>query len=244
MKNNTEESSRQPLTEWIHPEKMWILGAGRFGTIAAQRLSRRYPRASFLVVDTMEEKLAEVHEKLELPIHMEDAVSFLGNHPPSDDVWVISAVPVHVAFLWLLSRLNHFGKAYSIPVPNEVDPQVPNPYRVPLGTVYTSFATFQCPDTCNEPDEICTYTKKPRLGNLFERLTQISVSEVRVVVVRSWQLAPGVGGYTGGQLKNALEEIQEDSGTYLVATSCRCHGVIDGLRWQKNRLNLGTERST
>jgi hypothetical protein len=52
-----------------------------------------------------------------------------------------------------------------------------------------------------------------------------------VVVVRSWQLAPGVGGYPAKYLEERLHEVSRRAGTYLVATSCRCHGVIDLLSW-------------
>jgi hypothetical protein len=118
-----------------------------------------------------------------------------------------------------------------VPVPECVDDRVPNPYRTPAGTVYASFATFLCPDACNEPDEICTSTGKARPGNLFEELSRIEAPGFRTEVIRSWQLAPGVGGYPASSLESAFLRIAGKSGGYLVATSCRCHGVIDALQW-------------
>jgi hypothetical protein len=217
----------------LPPQKIRILGAGRFGRLAAERLLRRYPDASFLVVDSREEKLREVQSKCNLPVRNEDAVASLEKDPVSDDAWIIPAVPVHVAFLWLLDELRRTGECIAMPVPDTVDAQVPNPYRVPDGTVYASFATFICPDACSEPDEICTHTGAPRPGNLFEALSRIDIPNFHVAVVRSHQLAPGVGGYTGGHIKAVLNAILKAEGNYLIATSCRCHGVINALNWRR-----------
>jgi hypothetical protein len=100
---------------------------------------------------------------------------------------------------------------------------------VPSGTLYASYATFRCPDACNEPDELCTHTRQPRPGNLFEHLAGLHVTGYAVEVLRSWQLAPGVGGYQGAQLWKLLERVQQSRGRFLIATSCRCHAVIDVL---------------
>lgn len=232
MQNNISESSRQLSTKSFSYKNIRILGAGHFGALAVKRLSRRYPDASFLVVDAREEKLETIRETYGFSTQVEDAVSFLVKNPFSDDTWIVPAVPIHVVFLWIMNQLECLGQVSFLPVPEEVDSQVPNPYRIPSGTLYASFATFKCPDACNEPDEICTYTKQPRPGNLFERLAQIDVPEFRVTVVRSLQLAPGVGGYTGAHLRAALKGIEKEQGKHLIATACRCHGVIDALDWK------------
>jgi hypothetical protein len=224
--NYTSSSSEPPP-----PQKMYILGAGKFGQLAAERLSKRYPQASLLVIDSRMEKLDSIRDDFSLPTRQEDAISFITANDIPDDVWIIPAVPVHVGFQWILYGLKRIGEADMIPVPDIVDHQVPNPYRVPTGTVYTSFATFICPDACNEPDEICTYTRKARAENLFDRLSRIEVPGFDVMVLRSRQLAPGVGGYPAGYLKTNLELITRREGSYIIATSCRCHGVIDSLRW-------------
>lgn len=225
-------SSKSSFPGPFPPEKIWILGAGRFGFIAAQRLSRRLPQSDFLVIELREDRLAKIHRDLGLPIHVEDSLSFICKKPVADDIWIVPAIPVHVAFQWMLHELNKIGKASSLPVPEAVDPQVPNPYRMPNGTLYASFATFICPDSCNEPDDICTYTKQPRPGNLFEHLARIRLPDFNVAVIRSWQLAPGVGGYPAGYLREIFtQQVARQPGNHLIATSCRCHGVIDALHW-------------
>jgi hypothetical protein len=215
------------------PQRICILGAGQFGTLAAQRLIKRYPEASFLVADERREKLERIERDFGLTVSLEDTQSFLENDWVDDGTWIIPAVPVHFAFEWIVNELKKTGQTELLPVPEAVEGQIPNPYRALSGALCASFATFICPDICNEPDEICTYTKSPRPGNLFEELTRVKLPGFDVIVVRSWQLAPGVGGYPRGSLRSVLDKIAETpEGRYLIATSCRCHGVIDALRWQ------------
>ena len=215
------------------PERIWILGAGRFGRIAAERLTTRYPEAELLVVDHRVERLGELRASLGVSVRQEDAVTFICRRSLPDDQWIVPAVPLHVVQLWLVQMLHQYGQVMSLAVPEAVDGQVPNPYRVPAGTVYASYATFLCPDACSEPEKLCTHTGRPRPGNLFERLGSIEVADFHVEVIRSWQLAPGVGGYRGAQLQAALRRIRENAGRVIVATSCRCHAVIDALAFVK-----------
>jgi hypothetical protein len=54
------------------------------------------------------------------------------------------------------------------------------------------------------------------------------------VVIRIWQLAPGVGGFRGEQLHAAAGRIHARPGRWIIATSCRCHAVIDALVFQRD----------
>lgn len=213
------------------PHSIWILGAGRFGRLAAERLTKRFHDADFLMIDQRPDRLTTLAEQLGVKTCAEDAIPFLAGEDLTEDLWIVPAIPVHAAFEWLLRGTGLSTRAVSIPVPESVDAQVPNPYRVSDGTVYASHATFLCPDVCSEPEALCTYTHQPRLGNLFDELAAIDLPDYRVQVLRSWQLAPGVGGYTGGQLRDLERRVLEEKGSYLIATSCRCHSVINALRW-------------
>lgn len=221
------------LNEGSSPESIWILGAGRFGHIAAERLRKRYPKTDLLVIDRQFQRLMEIHEMLGIPVHQEDAIAFVQRHPLAKDQWIVPAIPMHVAWLWLMQALEGGGAVQPLAVPTLVDEQVPNPHRAQTGTLYASFATFRCPDACSEPEELCTHTGLPRIGNLFERLALIQVPAYGVEVVRSWQLAPGVGGYRGEQLLTMATNIHSCPGQWLIATSCRCHAVIDALVFQR-----------
>jgi len=174
----------------------------------------------------------EITRDLGIPGEVEECIQSISRIEMPDDLWLIPAVPVHVGFEWAINELNRVGEVRRLPVPGEVDSKLPNPIRVPSGTVYASFATFVCPDYCSEPEEICTHTGKERPGNLYEVLEGVLASGFDVAVLRSWQLAPGVGGYPGLSLRELLAGIGSKPGRYLVATSCRCHGVMDALEWR------------
>ncbi|MCU0588861.1 MAG: NAD-binding protein [Syntrophobacteraceae bacterium] len=210
---------------------VWILGAGRFGRLAVDRLSRKLPHGELLVIDERPDRLSALSGAPGVRTLEGGAIPFLAGQNLPDELWIVPAVPVHAAFQWLLAGPAFASRASSIPVPEAVDVQVPNPYRVANGTVYASYATFLCPDACSEPEERCTHTGEPRPGNLFQDLSRISVDGYRVTVLRSHQLAPGVGGYTGRQLGRLEREILQHPGGHVIATSCRCHGVINALRW-------------
>ncbi|MGC9194753.1 MAG: hypothetical protein ACP5IL_04770 [Syntrophobacteraceae bacterium] len=213
------------------PRRIRILGAGRFGRLAAQRLKERFPSARLSVTDKDGDKVDRICGELGISGEVGECVSSLCQNKPDEDLWIIPSVPVHVGFEWVLRALGPLGKARKVAVPEEVDCKVPNPMRVGSGALYASFATFLCPDYCNEPGEICTHTGKKRLGNLYEVLGAAGVPGFDVVVLRSWQLAPGVGGYPGGSLTNLAAAIGAKPGGWLVATSCRCHAVINALEW-------------
>lgn len=213
------------------PAEIFILGAGRFGRIACERLHRRYDRASFLVIDSNPENLAKLEREYGLPVHLEEAIPYMLSNRVADDIWIVPAIPIHVAFEWIAKRLENKYPVQHLEVPAITDQQVPNPFRMNKETLYTSFATFRCPDFCSEPDEICTSTGKPRPGNLFEELQLVEIPGFAMTVIRSWQLAPGVGGYPAASLSQVLDSIRQASGNHLIATSCRCHGVINALKW-------------
>jgi hypothetical protein len=214
----------------LPPESLWILGAGHFGQLAARRLARRYPHAALVIVDHRASKLGELEGALRRASLCEDGIDFLCRQEIPVNQWIIPAIPVHVAWLWLLRRLAASGRPVDpVPVPDTVDPVVPHPYRVPTGTLYASHAAFRCPDGCNEPEHICPVTRQPRPGELDTTLAALDIPGWRVEVIQSWQLLPGVGGYQGAQLQATLQRVQAQPGRFLIATSCRCHAVIDGL---------------
>jgi hypothetical protein len=50
------------------------------------------------------------------------------------------------------------------------------------------------------------------------------------MVVRSHQLAPGVGGYQPEALRRSLDAVSKARTAILYATACLCHGVIHTFR--------------
>ena len=218
MKNETTRSR----------ELIWIIGAGRFGMIALERLSRIKSDAHFVVVDPDERRFFPV-ENPRCVFENMDGVRFLIRRlaPKDPPDWIIPALPVHLAAEWCLRKLEARGRR--IPVPVGLDDMLPNPVRGAGGDVYVTHADFLCPDDCPEPAQTCTVTGEPRKPDMFGLLAEIHLEDFASIVIRSCQLGPGVGGYRPDQLFKLLSRLEEGQGRFLISTACRCHGVITGL---------------
>ena len=210
----------------------WILGAGRFGRLAVERLLARLEPPQLVVVDQNPDKLLLLADR-PLELVNEDVLDFLRASLEEGPDWIVPAVPIHVAFLWLAAELGGVGQVEMLPVPIAVDAQVPNPWRDGKGGLYTSVATFRCPDNCSEPRDRCTATGLRRSEDLFALLARIRVPGCVPLVVRSHQLAAGVGGYRPSALRRLLRGAEAATESALVATACRCHGVIHALRFDR-----------
>lgn len=213
-------------------ETFLILGAGRFGSLAVQRILARKKASHVVVVDRDGHVLEKLQEKSVERLE-QDAIDFLVDYPGLGSEWIVPAIPVHVTFAWLCRQLAREGTVTSLAAPLVLDQQIPNSIRGKGGVLYTSFATFRCPDDCDEPDDKCTVTGEVREANLFDVVQTIEVEGYQTFVVRSHQLAPGVGGYRLSVLWRLLEEARSTKKDILIATACRCHGVIHALRFKR-----------
>lgn len=209
----------------------WIIGAGRFGAMAAERLSRKRPEARFVVVD---ENLCALKGLSHLPVELvrHEGASYLVSHLDKgvSPAWIVPAVPIHLAFEWVRLKTSNRALIEVVPVPSEMESMLPNPIRGPQGQLYVSYADFPCPDHCVEPFEKCTVTGKPRKGLLYKVLEEILYEDFISVVIRSHQLAPGVGGYRPEALKESLVRIFQGKGLVLYSTACLCHGVVHAFK--------------
>jgi hypothetical protein len=215
-------------------ESFWILGAGHFGTLAVQRILARKKVPRLVVVDRDGHVLEKLRDK-SIETVEQDGIDFLVHYPGLGSEWIVPAIPVHVVFAWLCRQLAREGVVTQLAAPSILEQKVPNSLRAKTGALYASFATFRCPDDCDEPAESCTVTGEVREVNLFDVIRNIEVEGFVTQVVRSHQLAPGVGGYQLSVLWRLLEGARSTEKNILVATACRCHGVIDALRWQATR---------
>lgn len=83
-----------------------ILGAGKFGRLALNRLARQDAAASFVVVDRDPAALTMTLDGVPGWTRVaSEAATFLGQHLGDDGRWdwIIPMVPVHVAFHWLMA---------------------------------------------------------------------------------------------------------------------------------------------
>jgi len=163
----------------------------------------------------------------------EDGVRFLAKHfshlAPS--TFIIPAVPVHLAFEWLRAYKNQQGTIEQLPVPKAFALRLPHTWDGSEGSLLASYADFRCPEDCPEPANRCTVTGKKRGIPLYRLLAEVETRGFGVHVIRSRQLAPGVGGYRVKDLRELLGKVLEGrKRKWLVATACKCHGVITALQ--------------
>ncbi len=210
-------------------EEIWIIGVGHFGFIAFQRLSKAVKDRHFVLVDPVEENLLKCAGPT-TTLEFTDGVKFLERHLKTGQKpdWIIPALPVHLAAEWILLRLGP-TRLRRIPLPSELDRQVPNPIRGSEGNLYVSHADFKCPADCDEPQDICSITRKMRYQNMYDFLLNLSIKPLNSLNIRSYQLGPGIGGYRAEQLFEMKTTIEQTTGPILLSTACRCHGVITGL---------------
>jgi len=215
-----------------------ILGAGKFGRLALRRLSDQDHEARFLLIDRRGEALAAARTpKMKAAEMLEgEAIPYLAAHlgPGFPWDWLIPMVPVHVAWAWLLAG-PLAGKGWEpTGVPGDLGDLAALSVTGPQGELYLSRARYLCPDDCDEPP-LCPVTGKKRQQPLFRELAGTSRVGLPVLVVASRQLAPGVGGYAPSRLLELAGAVASTPGPLLVATACRCHGVVHGLKRKGDR---------
>ena len=212
-----------------NPHAYLIIGCGRFGSRATNKLFQKDPRSKIIVVDESKKALQKVSH---LPVETEvrDGVSYLDQFfsKVRKIDYIIPAVPFHLAFEFILSQSKPLGgKRRKVPTLSGL----PNPMLGKTGDLYTSLANFLCSEDCPEPARYCTATGKIREKPLYQILKDLKGSfDSRVI--HSQQLAPGVGGFQPKALLNLLEEIKKNmhlGQTILISTASRCHGVISAL---------------
>lgn len=207
-----------------------VIGAGHFGARAIRVLGHM-PISPIFVVDKERKNLERIQETSVQKV-LCDGICFLKKnfpllHPTST---IIPAIPLHLAFEWVKSTLKDGGAAHQVPVPGDIKPALPHTWDGSEGSLLVSYADFKCPDNCPEPEEYCTVTKKPRGLPLYDLLRETAPSHFTTHVIRSRQLAPGLGGYTVGDLIELLDKIKkEGKGRHFIATACRCHGTVSAL---------------
>jgi len=213
-----------------HPPRSYlIIGCGHFGSRAVEILLQKDPHSKIIVVDKSKKALQKV-SRLPIETIISDGIFYLSQFLSKGRKtnYIIPAVPLHLAFEFILSQLKPLG-AKRKRMPSILG--LPNPVSGKTGDLYISLANFLCSEDCPEPARYCTATGKRREKPLYQILKDLKGSfESRVI--RSEQLASGVGGFQPKVLINLLKDIQKkkDSGrTILVSTASRCHGVTSAL---------------
>lgn len=210
--------------------KYLILGGGKFGRLALERLSRQDADASFLIVDRDPTPLPAAVVRPAVQQVQAEAITFLVQHlgGAARFDWIVPMVPLHVTYHWLMQGPAVGADWRPAAVPEAVGRLVPAARRGPAGELYLSRAQHLCPDDCAEP-AVCPVTFEARDPSLYQQLAALNLPGYQVRVIASRQLAPGVGGYPPRSLFDLARDLDDVMGKVLIATACRCHGVVHGL---------------
>jgi len=209
----------------IREETVFIIGAGHFGARAA-RIVCQQSDSSVFVVDPDEKCLSNLSD-LRVEKVLGDGIQFLleNFHYLKQDNTVVPALPVHLAYEWLIQFLPGEMKIRKLTVP-ETKPPLPNAWPASEGSMLVSYADFLCPDDCPEPVH-CTVTGEKREQPLYSLLRNLHLPPFNLHIIRSHQLAPGLGGYKVGDLKETADMVLGNkSGKWILGTACKCHGIL------------------
>jgi hypothetical protein len=206
-----------------------IIGAGHFGRRAVEKILKRGQRARIKICDINPIALDDIGNDKRVEKFVSEGIEFLLREMNKEEIpdLIIPAIPVHVAFEFVILSLSSSFHVERIPLTDNFD--LPNPFFGRDGNLYVSYADFLCPDDCPEPVDRCFATGKKREFPIFDRIGKIHIPDYSVKVIRSHQIAPGVGGYPGMELKRIIDEVEGSKGHFIIGTACRCHGVLSGL---------------
>ncbi len=201
-----------------------IVGFGKFGRIAFDRLKKQSTSGTFVIVDP-QISVGEFSRDKQTQWIRESGPEFLVEHDQLHDMDVVIPVaPFNVAAAFICAANRGIRNAE---IPKGLSEHFQNALLVDKSNLCVSHADFLCPDDCEE-GETCTVTGEIRQP-MFELIERLIVPDFTVLTVRSFQLAPGVGGYTLHSLRSTLAAIASGQ-NFLIATSCRCHGIITAIQ--------------
>jgi len=208
--------------------RVLVLGGGRFGRLAVERLGKR-------VTQVVEPNPTAELYALGVDILTQDGIAAAASILNSTDAppWLVPALPLHFLVEWLCLSLANLGPEL-VDIPRQALPQAAMLHQGDRKQWYLSLADFTCPDDCPEPAKLCTETKQPRGEAMFQRLAKIEMPGFETVIMRSQQLAPGVGALARDELLLLRKKIiQRGPGAgWVLGTACRCHGVVQAVKWK------------
>lgn len=208
------------------PETIWIIGGGKFGQHAVRLLHNKSPSAKMIVID--HKPIVDLPSSVE--IVCADGVDWLSRQPFLESMTkIIPVIPVHLAADCLKMKLRAEGKkVYFEGIPENLLNHLPHSIRLSPDKIVTSHADFICPETCSEPDRLCSFTHQLRPPPLYSLLQEMQWQELTPLIIRSRQFAPGVGGFFLKDIWNLFDQAKSLPGVPLViGTACKCHGVLD-----------------
>jgi hypothetical protein len=223
MRNSNEKISRPAL-------KFLVVGCGRFGRWAVEQIRQKLPWSIIEVVDISPVALDAVQSRGIVRI-CSDGVDYMVESlsNPYAPHWVVPTVPFHLVYEWLVRVLEKKHKVERLTVPEEI--KFPGELRLTSWEVYSTLTDSICPADCPGPRAgHCHLTGRRQEYPLFRILENLGSGQFICRVIRSRQLAPGVGGIRGADLRGLPDEVASVKLPVLLSTASHCHGVTAALR--------------
>ncbi|MGC8605502.1 MAG: hypothetical protein ACP5VS_17695, partial [Desulfomonilaceae bacterium] len=181
--------------------------------------------AEFVIVDPSL-KDASIFSDDKIKAITTDGIEFLLNYGQLSKTDVIVPVaPFNIAAAYIVA--SYTGAKY-VRLPIGFSDHFQNTWLINYSTLCVSNANFICPDDCPE-GEFCTVTGERRIP-MYEKIECLKFPDFKIMVLRSFQLAPGVGGYKLGSLLSLRDSVVSGQ-KYVVATSCKCHAILSAIEW-------------
>ena len=232
-----------------HKKYMFVFGGGCYGTLHVKHLmeARKKGKIDFdhiVVIDRATH--TRVHEEFpnnkNIMFVQDDWVNFgVETFMPSwinkDSEIVLPCIGPHLFFWWTFKRLSREG--YDVhPCHVELLSNLPVQFSLEGGFLAVSYARWQCPPTCIEP-EICPAIAQARTWELPDFLEntwkhgKLPCTGIKVFISkhRVWGVATVFLSEYFRHLSNLKKEIlQHPHSTWYIATTSSCHGLIGCFR--------------
>ncbi len=196
--------------------KYVVLGCGQFGRLAIKRLLSITEPSAITAVDQDPSKLINLHDGCHKMCG--EAIEALNTINPAPRDTILPMVPIHLAARFVCRR----GDLVAAPLPSNLSDLLPNSMKLDSCNLVCSRASFCCPDDCPE-DGACSITGEFR-EPLYDDIARLELPDHHKIILRSFQILPGVGGYLYSVLLSVLENCR--SGNNLIVTSCKCHAAV------------------
>jgi len=200
-----------------------LIGFGKFGRLSFDRLRSTFKSAKFVIVDP---NLCLVRDAFDDSTRLipSDGIEFLANNTQLLETnLVVPVAPFNIAASYILASSH--GTGY-VDLPAGMSDHFENWSLVNQSTLCISSGQFICPDDCPE-GETCSVTGERRVP-MHDKIERIKSPGFQILVVRSFQLLPGVGGYFFRDLQSLRQTIQPVQ-RYVIATSCKCHAILTSI---------------
>ncbi len=209
-------------------QKVWIIGGGKFGLRAAETIGSAGAAADILIVDKDPRRCRKIEDR-GFHVAEADGIEFLKSRleSPRQRQWIVAAAPIHVAYEWMRACLPGSTRVEPQALPAELAGLLPNAMPGAEGQWYASYADFICPAHCLESGSVCSVTGRRRPRSMHAFIRSLNAPGVKILVVRSFQLAAGVGGLRPRDLFEALHQLQTSPPVFMLATACKCHAVLN-----------------